>query len=190
MARQPSYRPLTRSSFWGDDRSARPLEPGTVARGYLRETDALYRGTVGPATPPTVGGLIGRLVSAATGGSYVDRFPFPVTQRLLDEGRVRFNVYCAVCHDRLGNGYGRIVLRGYLRPPSLHAERLREAPVGYLFGVITNGHGAMPDYATQIAPRDRWAIVAYVKTLQLSQTIRLDELSPEERAKLPKEEPR
>jgi mono/diheme cytochrome c family protein len=192
MARQPSYRPYTASTFFGDDRSARPLEEGTVARGYLRDNQALYYGTEGPVAAPEIGGLAGWLLSTASGGryggSYVDRFPFPITKQVLDEGQVKFNVYCAVCHDRVGKGRGRIVQRGYLRPPSYHTDRLRDAPVGYIFSVITNGHGAMPDYAAQIPPQDRWAIVAYVKALQLSQNIRYGDLSAEERARLPKEE--
>jgi mono/diheme cytochrome c family protein len=97
-------------------------------------------------------------------------FPFPVTEEVMERGRLKFNVYCAVCHDRLGNGNGRIVQRGYLRPPSLHAQRLRDAPVGHFFEVITNGHGGMPSYSAQIPPRDRWAVIAYVRALQYSQS--------------------
>ena len=96
-------------------------------------------------------------------------FPFPVTKEVLERGQKRFNIYCSPCHDRLGNGDGMIVRRGYRHPPSYHIDRLRQVPNGYIFDVITNGFGAMPDYAAQIPPRDRWAIVAYIRALQFSQ---------------------
>ncbi len=95
--------------------------------------------------------------------------PFPVTLDVLARGQQRFNIYCAPCHSRLGDGNGMIVQRGYRQPPSYHTDRLRKAPLGYFFDVITHGFGAMPDYASQIPPSDRWCIVAYVRALQLSQ---------------------
>lgn len=149
MQDQPKYIPLRPSSFFADGRSERPLVEGTVARGHLNADAAFYTGKVD--------------------GKPLETFPFPVTPAVLERGQERFNIYCAPCHDRLGTGNGMIVRRGYRHPPSYHIDRLRQVPVGYLFDVITNGLGAMPDYAAQVDPRDRWAIVAYVRALQLSQ---------------------
>jgi mono/diheme cytochrome c family protein len=95
--------------------------------------------------------------------------PFPVTEEVLQRGRERFNIYCSPCHSRLGDGNGMIVQRGFQHPPSYHTDRLRKAPLGYFFEVMTQGFGAMPDYAEQVPPRDRWCIVAYIRALQLSQ---------------------
>jgi mono/diheme cytochrome c family protein len=196
MARQPSYRPLQPSEFFADGRSARPPVPGAVARGYLRDDPHLYDGGGGPAAEVSravalVGAgsrpLLALAAGASLGDAPVDSFPFAVTEVVLQRGRERFNIYCAVCHDRVGTGNGRIVQRGYVRPPSFHTDRLREAPVGHYFRVITRGHGAMPDYAAQIAPADRWAIVAYVRALQLSQNARLDDVPEDIRRRLTQE---
>ena len=149
MHDQPRFKPLAKSDFYADSRSARPPVEGTVARGQLHEDTYFYTGKVG--------------------NNPGDYMPFPVTADVLARGRERFNVYCAPCHSRVGDGNGMIVQRGYRRPPSYHTERLRKAPLGYFFDVMTNGFGAMPDYATQIPPRDRWDIVAYIRALQLSQ---------------------
>ena len=146
---QPYYRPLAKSDFFADGRSARNPVDGTVARGDLREDSYLYTGKIG--------------------GNPGEYMPFPVTADVLARGHERFNVYCTPCHGRVGDGDGFIPSRGLKRPPSYHIERLRKAPVGYFFDVMTNGFGVMPDYSMQIAPRDRWAIVAYVRALQLSQ---------------------
>ena len=167
MQNQPKYIPLRPSSFFADGRSERPLVDGTVARGHL-DDDFLYYTGKGPDGQPS------------------NEFPFPVTRDVLARGQARFNIYCSPCHDRLGNGLGMIVRRGYRRPPSYHIDRLRKVPNGYIFDVITNGFGAMPDYAAQIAPRDRWAIVAYVRALQLSQNASVNDLTPAERAQLEK----
>ena len=149
MHDQPRYKPLAKSEFYADMRSARQPVEGTVARGQLHEDIYFYTGKIG-----------------SNPGDYM---PFPVTADVLSRGRERFNVYCAPCHSRVGDGNGMIVQRGYRRPPSYHTERLRKAPLGYFFDVMTNGFGAMPDYASQIPPRDRWDIVAYIHALQLSQ---------------------
>jgi len=146
---QPRFNPLAESDFYSDLRSARPPVEGTVARGELREDAYFYYGKVG-ANPG-------------------DFMPFAVTEDVLVRGRQRFNIFCAPCHSRLGDGNGMIVQRGYRRPPSYHIERLRKAPLGYFFDVMTHGFGAMPDYASQIPPHDRWCIVAYIRALQLSQ---------------------
>ena len=149
MQDQPRFKPLARSDFYTDLRSARPPVEGTVARGQLHEDSYLYTGKVG--------------------NNPGDYMPFPVTEDVLAHGRERFNIYCAPCHSRLGDGNGMIVQRGFRVPPSYHTERLRKAPLGYFFDVMTNGFGVMPEYATQIPPRDRWTIVAYIRALQLSQ---------------------
>src|SRR5258706_11713194 len=149
MHMQPYYRPLAKTDFFADGRSARNPVDGTVARGDLREDSYLYTGKIG--------------------GNPGEYMPFPVTADVLARGHERFNVYCTPCHGRVGDGDGFIPSRGLKRPPSYHIERLRKAPVGYFFDVMTNGFGVMPDYSAQIAPRDRWAVVAYIRALQLSQ---------------------
>ena len=110
--------------------------------------------------------------------------PFPLTKEVLDRGEQRFNIFCSPCHDTAGTGQGMIVRRGYRQPPTFHSDRLRQAPIGHFFDVITNGFGAMPDYRAQVAPRDRWAIAAYVRALQLSQHATAAELPAEDRQKL------
>ena len=164
MQDQPKYIPLRFSSFFDDHRSARPLVENTVARGHLNADTEFYTGKQGDQP--------------------VERFPFPITREVLDRGQQRFNIYCAPCHDRLGDGDGMIVRRGYRRPPSYHIDRLRKVPDGYIFDVITNGFGAMPDYAAQIQPRDRWAIVAYVRALQLSTAATINDVPPDKRGEL------
>jgi hypothetical protein len=150
MHLQPKQNPLSRSDFFADQRSERPPVEGTVARGQLREDTYLYTGQIGISP-----------------GDYM---PFPVTQEVLERGRERYNIYCAPCHSRTGDGNGFIPSRGFPRnPPSYHIERLRKAPLGHFYDVITTGFGIMPDYASQIPPEDRWRIVAYIRALQLSQ---------------------
>jgi mono/diheme cytochrome c family protein len=160
MHDQPKYIPLRPSTFFDDGRSARPLVDGTVARGHLNADAAFYTGK-GPDGKP------------------LDAFPFPVTQEIVERGQERFNIYCAPCHGRLGYGDGMIVRRGFRRPPSYHMDRLRTAPNGYLYDVIAKGFGAMPDYAAQIEPADRWAIVVYIRALQLSQNATVGDVPPE-----------
>lgn len=155
---QPRLNPLAKSDFFADERSARPPVTGTVARGDLRQDTYFYTGKIGD-TPG-------------------DFMPFPVTEDVLVRGRERFNIYCSPCHSRLGDGNGMIPERGFRRPPSYHIERLRKAPLGYFFDVMTNGFGAMPDYSSQLQPADRWAIVAYIRALQLSQNATKAELPP------------
>jgi mono/diheme cytochrome c family protein len=164
MADQPRYKPLAKSAFFGDERSARPAVEGAVARGALEIDDLFYTGKVN--------------------GKAADIFPAPVTQAMLRRGRERFNIYCAPCHDRAGNGQGLVVRRGYRAPPSFHSDRLRQAPPGHFFDVITHGFGAMPDYGEQVDPADRWAIVAYIRALQLSQRAQLADVPENERRRL------
>lgn len=165
MQDQPKYIPLRPSEFFADGRSERPLIDGTVARGHLDDDVEFYQGK-GPD------------------GKFVNEFPFQVTKEVIQRGQSRFNVYCSPCHDRLGNGDGMIVRRGYRKPPSYHIERLRAVPNGYIYDVITNGFGAMPDYAAQIPPRDRWAIVAYVRALQFSQNASINDVPANARGQL------
>ena len=150
MHNQPKYRGLRASEFFADGSSARPLVEGTVARGTLQEDEAFFTGKIDKAT--------------------VKEFPIPIDEALLNRGEERYNIYCSPCHDKTGGGNGMVIQRGFARqPPSYHIDRLRQADVGYFYDVITNGFGVMPDYRAQIAPRDRWAIVAYIRALQYSQ---------------------
>ncbi|PYY09902.1 MAG: quinol:cytochrome C oxidoreductase [Acidobacteria bacterium] len=159
MHNQPRFKPLAKSDFYTDLRSARPPVEGTVARGDLRADSYLYSGMIPGSDTP---------------GEYM---PFPVNEEVLARGRERFNIYCTPCHSRLGDGNGIVPTRGFARkPPSFHIDRLRKAPLGHFFDIITHGFGIMPDYAAQIAPKDRWAIVAYIRALQLSQNASADQI--------------
>jgi mono/diheme cytochrome c family protein len=196
MADQPSYKVDDPSSFFPDGRSDRPLVAGTVARGHLRTDFHLFAGTrrrhsardwtrpaamVGDAAAGPLTVAAPALAADNSYADYVEEFPFPVTREVLEHGRGRYMIYCVVCHDPLGEGHGKIVERGYTRPPSYHIDRLREAPVGHFYDVVTNGYGSMPDYKQQIPPRDRWAIIAYIRALQLSQHFLAKDLSAEMR---------
>jgi mono/diheme cytochrome c family protein len=164
MHDQPKYVPLRESTFFADDRSARPLVAGTVPRGQLREDTLLYTGKVN--------------------GADATVFPSPIDERTLRRGQERFDIYCSPCHARTGEGDGMVVRRGYRRPPSYHDDRLRNAPIGHFFDVMTNGFGAMPDYAAQLRVEDRWAIAAYIRALQLSMHATLNDVPGDERGKL------
>ena len=148
MHDSPRYRPYRASVVFADGSSARNLVEGTVPRGFLRADAHLYEGKVN--------------------GQPATSFPFPITAADLDRGQERFNIYCSPCHGRTGEGNGMVVQRGFKQAASYHTDRLRQAPVGYFFDVITNGFGAMPDYAVQIRAEDRWRVIAYVRALQLS----------------------
>ena len=165
MHDQPKYIPLRPSTFFADGRSARPLIEGTVARGHLNDDAALHTGKGADGKP-------------------LNDFPFAVTKETILRGQQRFNIYCTPCHDRTGNGNGMIVRRGFRHPPSYHTDRLRQMPNGYFFDVITNGFGAMPDYAAQIPPEDRWAIVSYIRALQLSQQASINDVPADARGQL------
>jgi mono/diheme cytochrome c family protein len=164
MHDQPKYKPLAATTFFEDGRAARPLVEGTVARGQLKMDQHFYTGRLGK--------------------DFAGTFPYPVTRQVLQRGRERFNIFCSPCHGQLGDGQGVVVQRGFRPPPSFHVDRLREAPVGQIYDAITNGFGAMPSYASRIPPRDRWAIVAYLRALQLSQHATLEEVPAGERQKL------
>jgi mono/diheme cytochrome c family protein len=164
MHDQPKYVTMRGSDFFGDARSARPVVAGTVARGQLNGDELLHTGK--------------------TNGVDTEVFPFPVDRALMTRGQERFNIYCSPCHGRTGLGDGIVVRRGYRRPPSYHQDRLRNAPVGHFFDVVTNGFGAMADYAAQITVEDRWAIVAYIRALQLSEHATLADVPADQRRAL------
>ena len=164
MATQPSYQPLQESTFFADGMSARPRIPGTVARGEIQNDGFISTGMIN--------------------GQLGDGFPFPVTMEVMNRGQERFNIYCSECHGKLGDGNGMIPSRGYRRPPSYHSDVLRAAKTGHFFDVITHGFGSMPPYAVQVNVRDRWAIIAYIRALQLSQHGTMNDLPPDMQAKL------
>jgi len=161
MATQPKVTTYQESDFFPDGRSARLPVAGTVARGQLRIDRALYEGM--------------------KGDELVDTIPLKVDRPLLERGRQRYDIYCAPCHDRTGEGHGMIVQRGFPEPPTFHQDRLRDAPVGHFYHVITNGYGAMYSYAARVTPEDRWAITAYIRALQLSRHATLDDVPAERR---------
>lgn len=148
MHDQPKLKPLAESKFFRDGRASRGIIEGTVARGQMTTDSARFTGKVG--------------------GVEVAEFPFPITRADIRRGQERFNIFCSPCHSRLGDGQGMIVKRGFRQPASYHTDKLRQAPVGHLFDVVTNGFGAMPPYASRIPVDDRWRIIAYVRALQLS----------------------
>jgi mono/diheme cytochrome c family protein len=164
MQDQPKYKPLAESQFFADHRSARPQIEGTVARGHLRLDQARYTGKIN--------------------NNDIDYFPIPITRADIERGQQRFNVYCTPCHSRLGDGRGMVVRRGYRQPPSYYTPKLMTAPTGHFFDVMTNGFGAMPSYATRVAPDDRWRIIAYIRALQLSMSATINDVPPDERQNL------
>jgi hypothetical protein len=160
----PRYEAFEASSTFADNRASRSAPAGTVARGWLRDDEALYTGKVS--------------------GAPVEQFPFAIAHADLVRGQERFNIYCTPCHGKVGDGNGMVVQRGLRQAASFHQDRLRQEKLGYFFDVITNGFGAMPDYATQIPVRDRWLIVAYVRALQLSQHAAVDDVPADRRGAL------
>jgi mono/diheme cytochrome c family protein len=198
MHDQPKYRPLRPVEQLGtinDGRSARPLVEGTVARGELRDDVEFYTGKIAGARltidkMPAISSsqLPGQPASGASPGlqGFVAAFPMEITATDLDRGQERFNIYCSVCHGPLGDGGGMIPKRGFRKPPSYHDDRLRNAPVGYFFDVITNGFGNMPDYSAQVEPADRWRIIAYIRALQLSQRATVSDVPADKRTELNK----
>jgi Cytochrome C oxidase, cbb3-type, subunit III len=161
---QPKYLPYEPTTFFNDGRSERQPVPGTVARGQLRLDELLYTGN--------------------ENGVISNRFPFPITREDLERGRQRYNIYCTPCHDYTGGGNGIIVQRGFTPPPSFHSGRLRGAPAGHFFDVMTNGYGSMYSYASRVEPEDRWRITAYIRALQLSQSATMQDVPDQERDKL------
>jgi mono/diheme cytochrome c family protein len=187
MADQPSFQPLEPFSFFADNRSARPLPRGTVARGQLHLDPAVYTGrktwrgrnVALPEPAPDPESELAKKFDENQ--DFAFEFPVATDEEFIRHGRDRYSIYCSVCHDALGTGRGKIVERGYTKPPSFHIPRLREAPVGRLFAVVSEGYGSMPSYAGQIPMEDRWAIVAYVRALQASQHFPVAELDDKQR---------
>jgi mono/diheme cytochrome c family protein len=197
MQDQPKAKPYRSSSFFKDGLASRAPVEGTVARGWLRADTELFAGKKAkspgaapgsapgstsdrtmiapgqnPQTAPVSTAPVTNASAAQVAAAYpddVDKFPFPITEEILNRGQERFQIYCSVCHGMTGNADGIVVRRGFRKPPSYYEQRLREAPVGHFFDVVTNGWGAMPSYATQVTTQDRWAIIAYIRALQLSQ---------------------
>lgn len=165
MQDQPKYKPLARSNFFVDGRSARPTPAHTVAWDALNDNDSFHTGQAN--------------------GVFLDTIPMNVTLQVLRRGEDRFNIYCSPCHGRTGDGNGMVAQRGMRFPANLQTERLREVPPGYIFQVITNGYGGMGEYRDQIVdPKDRWAIVAYIRALQLSRNARMSDVPPAEANRL------
>lgn len=165
MAHSGRFSPMDYSPFFKDGRIARPQPVGTVARNQLHEDAFLYTGMQNSKLSTT--------------------FPFQITRGVVLRGQERFNIYCAPCHDRGGTGKGLAVQNGFERAPvSFHEQRLREAPPGYFYQAISHGFGVMNGYSTQITPEDRWAIVAYIRALQLSENAVVADLPENDRKKL------
>lgn len=198
MHNQPRYEPLQPSRLFADGRASRPLVEGTVPRGGLKRDRELHTGRRGLVQPAS---LTGRAAAQAapqpaagiqpdTSGAFsfdpdfVTEFPMPVTREILQRGQERFRMFCTPCHGYRGDANGMIVQRGLSRPPSFHIARLRQAPVGHYFDVITNGFGAMYSYASRIPVNDRWAIIAYVRALQLSQGATAQDVPENERGRI------
>jgi mono/diheme cytochrome c family protein len=179
MVTQPKYKTLQPSSFFPDGQSSRPVVPGTIARGQLRinpiHDDGMVNGVLAEYIP----------LKEFDPKSNLDAKDAQAARlRTLERGRERFNIYCSPCHSQLGDGNGMIVQRGFSRPPSYHEPRLVDAPPGHFYHVITNGYGAMYSYASRIEPDDRWAIVAYIRALQLSQNAKLNDVPADKRTEL------
>jgi mono/diheme cytochrome c family protein len=164
MYNQRRYEPLEESDFFEDGRASRPTPAGVIAFKAPFPGDAMQSGM--------------------NDGQLVESLPMALDSRLLERGRQRFDIYCSVCHARTGDGAGMIVERGFRRPPTYHSDRLRGAPIGHFFDVMTSGFGAMPSYASQVSVEDRWAIAAYIRALQLSQHASVDALPDELRRRL------
>lgn len=161
MHDQPKFEPLEATTVFANGAASRPMIEGTVARGQLRDDRLFYTGRTAE-------------------DQFVTELPLPLTRELLERGQTRFNAFCSPCHGRVGYGDGMVVQRGFKRPLSFHELRLRESPVGYFFHIMTNGFGDMSSYAAQIPVTDRWAIVAYIRALQLSQHAPIENLTAED----------
>lgn len=180
MQDQPKMKPYRSTTFFQDGLSGRQPIEGTIARGFLRTDTELFTGKkakapgtaatgASPTASPSASPGQNQNVAATSFPDDVETFPFPITEQTVRRGRERYEIFCTVCHGLTGNGDGMIVRRGFRRAASFNDDRLRQAPVGHFFDAITNGWGAMPSYASQIPVQDRWAIIAYIRALQLSQ---------------------
>lgn len=164
MQDQPRYKPLGANRFFADGRDSRPIPAHTVALDELNDNDSYHTG--------------------ASNSTFLDTIPVPVTRAFLDRGRERFDIFCSPCHGRLGDGNGAVARRGFRAPANLQETRLRQVPPGYIYQVIKNGYGAMPDHGDQIPVDDRWAIVAYVRALQLSRNATVSDVPAAARQQL------
>jgi hypothetical protein len=164
MYNQPKLRPLQESTFFTNGMASRLPVEGTIARGFLEDDPHLFDGRVGDTLAET--------------------FPFEITAEVINRGQQRYNIFCTPCHDHTGGGNGIIVERGFKQPTSFHDQRLVDSPVGYYYNVIKNGYGVMMDYSAQIPVNDRWAIIAYIRALQLSQRANINDLPESLRAEL------
>jgi mono/diheme cytochrome c family protein len=169
MQDQPKMKPYRGTTFFADGLSARQPIPGTVARGFLRTDTEYYTGKKSGTATSSVPSPSPQNATANAFPDDVDTFPFPITEETVRRGRERYEIFCSVCHGLTGNGDGMVVRRGFRRAASFNDDRLRQAPVGHFFDAMTNGWGAMPSYASQIPVQDRWAIISYIRALQLSQ---------------------
>ena len=161
MANQPRVETYESAAFFQDNQAARPVPVGTIARGQLPDDPAVATGRAD--------------------GRRVESNPLPVTDELLTRGQERFTIFCDHCHGPAGYGDGMVVQRGFPGPPSYHTQRVRSLTDGQIFDVVTNGFGQMPPLSDRIRPEDRWAIIAYLRALQLSQHSRLNDLPNEDR---------
>ncbi len=166
MQDQPRYKVYKQSDWFKDGRASRELPEGTIPRGFLRENAALYTGKIEGVTATAQTNEQGQQI---TFPDKISEMPIPVTKETLDLGEQKYKIYCSVCHGNFGNGDGMIVRRGFPKPPSYNDDRLRNAPVGHFFDVASNGWGKMSGYSAQVPVNDRWAIVAYIRALQISQ---------------------
>ncbi len=164
MQDQPKYKPLGQNRFFSDGRDSRPIPANTIARDELNATDPYHTGM--------------------SGGVFLDNIPSAVDIKLLNRGHDRYEIFCSPCHGRLGDGNGMVAQRGVRAPADFHTDRLRSVPPGYIFQVITNGYGGMGDYGDQVPVDDRWAIVAYIRALQLSRDAPVNDLPADARAQL------
>lgn len=164
MQDQPKYKPLGQNRFFPDGRDSRPIPAGTIALDELNDTDAYHTG--------------------AANGAFLDTIPAHVDAQLMERGRDRYDIFCSPCHGRLGDGNGMVAQRGVRAPANFHTDRLRAVPPGYIFQVITNGYGGMGDYGDQVPVDDRWAIVAYIRALQLSRDATLADVPAGDRSQL------
>ena len=160
MRNQPRYKPLARSEFFPDGMASRPIPPNTIPQSLELQEGPFYTGR-------------------DEAGQLVQQIPVSLTLQILERGQERYDIFCSPCHGFVGDGQGMIVQRGFAAPPSFNTDRLRQTPAGHYFDVITNGFGQMYAYAYRIEPADRWAIVAYIRALQLSQNIQQQDLPPD-----------
>jgi mono/diheme cytochrome c family protein len=183
MWNQPKYKPLAASTFFPDGAAARMPVPGTIPYEGIRRswTNPLYQELTQQPQVPAFNDEA--FYTGKLGANFVADNYFPITEQLLQRGKERFEITCAPCHGLVGDGNGVVTSRGFPMPPTFHQDRLREVEDGYIFDVITRGFGRMYTYAARVAPEDRWAIIAYIRALQYSQNVPLDQLTAEEREK-------